>query len=445
MITKSFPTTDSSLRLKTKTVKKRFFLLPLLTSAFLCSVIGQKNQDYPGIDMMLIRGEYEKVIDTCDQVLMNDSLNAAIWYKKGLAYQNILPDDKSFDCFLKASEIDPASKLYRYNVAKDYYGRGQNVKAMPLFTELCASDSMNWRYTYYLTGIYLKDGKYDEAIKVYRRFYDRDSNNYVILDKLGYAFFRKGEYQTAIDFYNRSMAIRENNISTIKNLSYLFQTVGRSDTAIILLTRGIELDPYDTDLYIRRGSIYFSKGNSKARADYLKILSLGDSSALYLKRAGIGFWSKKEYEQAIRYLLKASEKDTTDYETLDLLAQSYYELNDFKKTEYYYKKIIEVLGPAIIQLSATHSTLGMVFIEDHNYSEAINNLLKSDQYFKNPGLIWTVAYLYDEKLNNPSKAIYYYRQCIADNRNSPAPMTANELKPIRDRLEYLEKQQKAGK
>ncbi|HPJ59776.1 MAG TPA: tetratricopeptide repeat protein [Bacteroidales bacterium] len=426
-------------------MNKKFFLLILLLCAFLCSATGQKIQDNPEIDMMLIRGDYERVIDTCDLVLQNDSLNAPIWYKKGLAYQNILPDDKSFDCFLKASEIDPDNNLYRYMVAKDYYGRGQNMKARPLLTELCASDSMNWRYAFYLTGMYLKDGKYDDAINVYKRFYDRDSTNYIILDKLGYAFFKKGEYLTAIDFYNRSMAIRENNISTIKNLSYLYQTVNRPDTAIILLTRGIELDPYDIDLYIRRGSIYFSRGNSRARADYLKILSLGDSSALYLKRAGIGFYSKNEYLMAIRYLNIASKKDTTDYETLELLAKSYHELNDLKKTEYYYNKIIDVLGPAVIQLSATHSTLGNVYIEDKNYNEAIANLLKSDHYYKNPGMIWIVGYLYDEKLNNPSKAIYYYRQCLTDNRNSGYPYSEDELKNVRDRLEYLEKQQKAGK
>ena len=415
----------------------------ILNMALICQVTGQKNEDYEKIDRMLILGDYEKVIDTCNQILARDSLNAAIWYKKGLANQNMLPDDKSFDCFLKALEIDPENNNYRFMVAKEYFARNKIMRARPLFTELATSDSMDWRYAYYLTGIYLRDGKYDEAINVYNRFYNLDSTNYVILDKLGFANLKKENYQTAIDFYNRSMAINKNNLNTIKNLSFLYTCVHKSDTAIQLLTRGIELDPDDPDLYIRRGSIYYSHVKKQALNDYLKILSLGDSSVLYIKRAGIGWYFSNNNEAAIKYLLNASKKDTTDYEILDFLAQSYHKLKDLKNTEYYYSKILKILDPVNFQFSGTYTILGYVYIEDKLYEEAIKNFLISQQYIRNPGLFWTIAYLYDEKLNNPSKAIYYYRQFLADHKNSGIIVTPDELDSMNKRIEYLEQQQKA--
>ena len=61
------------------------------------SVFARWKSDYSKIDLMLIRGDYTKVIDTCQQILNSDSLNPEIYYKKGLAYQNYLPDDKSLD------------------------------------------------------------------------------------------------------------------------------------------------------------------------------------------------------------------------------------------------------------------------------------------------------------------------------------------------------------
>ena len=175
-------------------------------------------------------------------------------------------------------------------VAKGYYVKGKNKLARPLLENLCAADSMNWTYAYYLTSIYMQEKMYDESLKVYQRFYNRDSTDCVILDKIGFALLRKGFYPTAIEYYNKSLAMNRENISSIKNLSFLYASTLRADTALKLLTMGIEIDPTDLDLYIRRAELNFSYNYTKrALDDYLKIMATGDSTVLYIKRAGIGY------------------------------------------------------------------------------------------------------------------------------------------------------------
>ena len=143
-------------------------ILALIFIIFVISLpVGAQNKtDYSKIDMMLIRSDFNRAIDSCKQILALDTLNSEIYYKLGLAYQNQVPDDKSFDCFLKAATLSPENSKYSFMVAKYYYNNGKVKQAEPLLLNLCAKDTMNWPYAYYLTSIYMQRGRYDESIKI---------------------------------------------------------------------------------------------------------------------------------------------------------------------------------------------------------------------------------------------------------------------------------------
>jgi tetratricopeptide (TPR) repeat protein len=426
--------------------KMSLFLIVVLVLSFTVTS-GQNGRDYSKIDIKLIHGEYNKVIDTCNQILSGDSLNSEIYYKMGLAYQNLMHDDKSFECFQKASSISPENKLFKYMVAKGYFGKGKNKQARPLLESLCATDSMNWTYAYYLTSIYMQEKMYDESLKVYQRFYNRDSSDNVILDKIGFAFLRKGFYPTAIEYYNKSLALNGKNIGSIKNLSFLYASTLRADTALKLLTMGIEIDPTDLDLYIRRAELNFLYNYTKrALDDYLKILATGDSTVLYLKRAGIGYSNNLQPEKAIEYLLIAYNKDSSDYEVASYLARNYQKLNNYKKSAYYYRSIIRTLEPVLMQLSLNYVSLAYILKTDGSYKEAIDSFLKGQKIRPDPNINMIIANIYDENLNDIPKALYYYQLFLDSYKNSKTAFTPKYVESVQKRVDFLkEKQTKAIK
>jgi tetratricopeptide (TPR) repeat protein len=421
--------------------KISLYLIVALTLS-ISVVSGQNGRDYSKIDIKLVRGEYNKVIDTCRQILATDSLNPEIYYKMGLAYQNLMHDDKSFDCYLKAFSISPENKLYKYVVAKGYYGKGKNKQARPLLENLCAVDSMNWTYAFYLTSIYMQEKMYDESLKVYQRFYERDSTDCVILDKIGFALLRKGFYPTAIEYYNKSLALNRDNVSSIKNLSFLYASTLRADTALKLLTMGIEIDPTDLDLYVRRAELNFSYNYTKrALDDYLKILATGDSTVLYIKRAGIGYHNNLQPEKAIEYLLIAYSKDSSDYEVASFLARNYQRIKDLKKSAYYYRKIISTLDPVLMQLSLNYVFLADILKSDGLYKEAIDNYLKAQKFRPDMNINMIIANVYDEKLKDIPNAIRYYQLFIDGYKSSKMKFTPEYVASIQKRLDYLKEKQ----
>jgi tetratricopeptide (TPR) repeat protein len=408
-------------------------ILPVYSICF-----AQTKADNSKIDIMLIHGDYNKVIDTCRQILAYDSLNAEINFKMGLAYQNLLSDDKSFDCFLKAATLSPDNNNYNFMVAKSYFNKGKSILAKPLLLKLCDIDSMNWTYVYYLTSILMQEGKYDESIKIYNRFYIQDSTNYVFMDKIGFASLKKGDFGKAIDLFNRSLALNKKNINAIKNLSYLYTATYRTDTAIQLLTKGIKIDPTDMDLYVRRATINYSKNYTKrALDDYLKILSSGDSSVLYLKRAGIGYANNLQPKKAVEYLLIAYEKDSSDYEVSSYLARNYERLNDLKSSAYYYRHITRILNPFVNQLGLNYILLAEVLKSDSLYNEAITAYLKSQEFRSDVNIYMIIANLYDEKLHDIPKAIYYYQLFLDNLKNSKMNFKPDYFETIKKRLEFL--------
>lgn len=86
-------------------MKTLIFVIAIIAFA-INSSFAQKMCANSGIDIMLINGNYGRVIDTCKQILAHDSLNPDIYYKLGIAYQNILDDDQSLNSFYQAARVE---------------------------------------------------------------------------------------------------------------------------------------------------------------------------------------------------------------------------------------------------------------------------------------------------------------------------------------------------
>ena len=224
------------------------FLL-ILSASGINSLVAQNFTDESELDRMLLRGEYDRVIDTCRQILAYDSLNAGVYYTLGLAYQNSLEDALSLSCFREAAKLAPESRMYNFTLAKNYYTGEKYNLAEPLLEKLCSTDSMKWSYGYYLSSIYLISERYDDAIGIYDRFLRRDSDNCGFIDKIAYAFMKKYDYDTSIYLYNKSLNINNRDLSAIKNLAFLYNEVMIAGYGNISSYKG------NRDRFCRHGSL----------------------------------------------------------------------------------------------------------------------------------------------------------------------------------------------
>ncbi len=338
----------------------------------------------------------------------------------------------------KAASLRPENRVYNFSLAKAYYAQGKHSMAEPLLIELCSLDSLKWIYAYYLSNIYMQADKFEDALNVYNRFLSKDSSNCTYLDKTAFAYLKNGNFYDAIDLYNKSLSINDKNLSVIKNLSFLYASTLDPDTAIQILTRGIEIDSTDMDLYIRRAQINYSKNYTKrALDDYLVLLASGDSSKLYLKRAGIGYSYNFQPKEAIKYLLLAYKADSSDYETCSFLGQSYFKIRNMDSSIYYYNKVQKILRPIYSQVGLTHYLIADSQKEKGSYRDAIASYNKAYAINSDPNINMVIANIYDEKLNNKERAITYYQRFLNTVKSSKTKFPPSYFEKIEKRLEYL--------
>jgi len=418
-------------------MKSRIILLIVLFAG-LEFANAQTNKKYFQIDSLIFQGDYTTAIDSCKSYLKKDSLNAELYYKIGIAYQNMMVSDKSSAAFIQAVNLAPKNKKYSFALGKYYFTSGKAKKAEPIFKTLYEADTLNWIYGYYLTDIYMQQNAYQKALAIYDRFYKNDTTSFTFLDKIGFCNLRMGELDTARVIFEKSLSINSKNIPSLKNLSYIYHKIGMIDTAIYQLNLGIGLDTTDMDLLSRRGDIYFNQNHHfRARPDYLKVLASGDSSKIVLKRIGIGLAYNNQPIDAINYLLEAFQKDSGDFEISSYIGQTYFKLKQFEKSIKYYNKVIKLLSPITRQIDYTYVLLADSYKESGNYNEALDYYCKSLDMKYSSRICMTIANLYDEKLKNNDKAIQYYNLFLNNIEKSEIRFLPEYIENVKNRLNWL--------
>ena len=111
-------------------MKSSFFLI-VMAALGINTIVAQDIPVHSGLDMMLINGEYDRLIDTCRQILVYDSLNPGVYYKMGLAYQNNLEDELSLACFNEAAKLDPITECIISCWGRDIMAKGNTTWRNP--------------------------------------------------------------------------------------------------------------------------------------------------------------------------------------------------------------------------------------------------------------------------------------------------------------------------
>jgi tetratricopeptide (TPR) repeat protein len=135
----------------------------------------------------------------------------------------------------------------------------------------------------------------------------------------------------------------------------------------------------------------------------------------------------------------AYKTDSADYETSSFLGQCYYKTKDMKNSIYYYKRVIDILTPVNTQLGLTYVLSAESQKSNENYRDAIASYLKAYAINTDPNLNMTIANIYDEKLNNKEKAIYYYQRFLNAQKNSKMKFPPEYIEKIEKRVVFLKK------
>lgn len=255
------------------------------------------------------------------------------------------------------------------NAAQKAVQKGQYDKAISLYQKLVEDDPKDVRTLLKIGEIHTKKGDKTEAKKIYKR--------------VGESYSEQGFFQKAVAVYKQALKYDARDVEVMLKLAELFEQLGvmndamaqyqavaalhdksgNTKDALKYLARMVELDPENVAARVRLAETYsrenmvedavehFDKAAEVLRkqdriGDYMKVVErlvyhdqtridlIKDLARRYLERA--------DTKRALAKLQIAFKAKPRDEETLQLLAKSFQDLGQPKKTVFVYKELAKI-------------------------------------------------------------------------------------------------------
>jgi tetratricopeptide (TPR) repeat protein len=307
-------------------------------------------------------GNYEMAIDLAKQSLADNPQDAEAYFQLGISYSQLDSVALAYECFTKATEIDPkkendAENNIQHNFAKHYklgqsaYQRDDFQTATEEFKLATSADPTqsvgyyNLGVSYYRMGEELDPKYYDDAIesldKVLELSNPSDGNYVNALSFAGKALAAVGREEEARDRFERLIEEDPTSYDAIENIGNELLNAKKWKGAAIFLEMAAEarskIGAEDFTLYYNIGVAYYSmKDEDPSSIDqaimyYEMALNLQPDEPQTIFNIVVAFVAKEDYRSAIDWAEKYANINPTDYRGWQLLARCYSEVGEQDK------------------------------------------------------------------------------------------------------------------
>ncbi|SKB41100.1 Tetratricopeptide repeat-containing protein [Parapedobacter luteus] len=315
---------------------------------------------------------------------------------------------------------------------------------------------------------YLMAGDYIHAERYYRQLHMLDSLDVSVLLNLAAINVQRGQYPSAVGYYDRVVAIDTNHVGAYHALAGLMRRQGNFDLTYVNLKRANQIQPANSDIAYdfarlcmdleryheadtvlqealkadpQHGTLLLGK---LLVADKLKrygemvelgkqLVALGDESQQVLGLLAKGYFHRDDFNGCIetynRLLALHDRMGEIDYY---YLAMAHKALKHYKEALACMDNVLELaISPNTAFYYGRKADLHDLANQP---SASASSYLRSFHFSVIPIHYYSLAVLYDRKLNDTRNALRYYRLYLKQN---PPPEESRYVDYVQKRLEEL--------
>ena len=259
----------------------------------------------------------------------------------------------------------PSRENYKFNVVTCYEALGENDIAIKMLEEMLYLNPKYILPAHKLSSLYLKTQQYAKAKQIYDNILLKNNPTASVLHDYAILSSTLHDTETAEKILKKVIRMSPDSASAHKDLAIIFLNKRLFDYAEDEFKIALSLEPNSFDILFEYGNYLYSiSRNNEAERYYAESLEIQPDNILalvfmalnklvlnqlddahkYIMKAiklepdheyvqfcaGRILFAQKEYEEAKRYLIKAVEANP-DIETLNTLALTYYNLDDYNQ------------------------------------------------------------------------------------------------------------------
>ncbi len=238
----------------------------------------------------LMRGQYQKAVDTLDQVLsqpdISDFIKASIYSDRGVAKWRMKETKAAIEDFNKSIAISPENAIVYNNRGNALLDLHQPAEAVKDFDRAIAL-SPNYGVAYNNRGNAREAlDQPDAAFQDYRKAVELMPTSAVPLNGRGKAHAALKRYHAAIRDFTKAISLNPACEDCYANRGAAYLAIEKYDLAVADFTQALKLKPEQPKLLVERAKAYAgAKRYRQARADLDQAIKLKpDDVQAYLER-----------------------------------------------------------------------------------------------------------------------------------------------------------------
>ena len=368
------------------------------------------------IDMMILKGEYDKALQLIEHELSNNDSQPLLYQKKGSILQMRFDFEKALKSYEKAYQLDSTNARILNDLAEVHTSLGNYRQALPLFRTLYYADTTNTVNAIKLARAHFNQRSYQEPYAILRAAYLRDSSNVFVNKQLAFSAMRTAHDSIAIALYMKVIRQNPADLNNFTNLASVYQKKENYAKVIETLELGLSIFPDEVILISRLGDTYFAKRNyAKAIEFYEKYQTISDSNFDVIKNLGLSYYYEKRTREGLSLLEQCLTMKPNDPVTGLFIGLCYKDLKDYDESIAYLNFASKIALP--YYLSDIYNQLGNIYIEKNKYKEAVKLLKKA--YSLDSAkceILFKIANTYDVWQKDKSQATRYYDSYLKSNK-----------------------------
>ena len=301
------------------------------------------ESSFKQIEYHLGRGEWEQIIDICQQEIASDPHAVDFYPYLAKAYAQQGKFAEAIDAYRQTlgTKIDRAEIYAELGLL---YSKQKDSLQAVWHYEQALRLKPNWAELQYNLAVVLHQiGSWSKAIAAYQQTIKVKPDYGAAYFNLGVLYDQKGELEAAISVYQQGIAIQPNLVRAYSNLGSTYARQQNYERAIAVLRKGIALDPTWGTLHNNLGQVYlFDKQPKLALTSFETAICLEPKMALAHHNLGRLWQQQGNIERAIECFRQVIELEPDNVLAYSSYADAQQRIGNLDSTLECWRKIIEL-------------------------------------------------------------------------------------------------------
>lgn len=390
-----------------------------------CNSYAQRNDLHEELNSFIQTCDFQKAVETADQILASDSSDIKTIILKCKALSALSRYEESLLLLQNQYKKDTTSREVLVEIFNVFKQSGNTDGASRICGKLITMFPGNQYYRLQLANINFNEKNYRDALRLYTFLSEKDSSSVFILRQLAICYEELDNSDSAEFFYRKGLKMFPFDPVLTNKYANFFIRNKRYKESLELTGNYLNYD--STFLPVRKQnaySYYLLNEYPAATRQFTRCLSAGDSSKFIFKHLGLSYYKQSIFDSASPFLLNAFLADTSDAYLCYYYGVAACRANPASPDTgiSYLEKAISLLFPPPKFVSLIYKELGSAWFDNLETDSSFYyyNLALTTNPYDND-IRFKIAYQYDNMLNK-KEAVKYYNEFLknADSLNVSA-------------------------